>query len=604
MNWKKMWKAPSCILLLLLPLFSGAMIIVRDHQPMATIIVAPDVSVQVKDAAKLLQDYIRQSTGATLPISQYVQRGVCLHIGMTPYVSQHKINISHLDEDGFLFKGINDKNFVIIGGSDWGTEFGVHDFLERYLGVRWLMPTDIGIDIPRHTTLDISSKNIIENPVYISRQLSGLVSPAEQQWGHFNRIRGRISLGENLYRMFPPGEFAQSHPEFYPLINGKRYTPSNDNETMTWQPNFSAAGIADAGARQIIKYFEENPDAPSYSLGINDTQGKYDESSPSLSRRSGKKNYLGLEDVSDDYFMWANEVVQKVNKVYPDKIFGCLAYNNVAAPPAKVKADAHIIPFITYERMRWANEALQQAGHERTLAWGKVAPVLGWYDYAYGLCYMVPREWFHVMQKYLSWGAAHHVKYYYAELGPNWGEGPRAWVLTKLLWNPNQDVDSLLQDWYVHAAGNKAAPKLKAFYAIWERFWTKDIYHSKWNTMADQYLPFSRTSYLLDVPQSYLQQSDSLMAGALRLAETPAQKERVGKLNEMWQLYKAAVIVYWQSYSLGTRERVGETETPEIDRVRNLFAKLKKDTLFSTSIRYMIRWNQFFKDIDESGIKK
>jgi len=97
--------------------------------------------------------------------------------------------------------------------------------------------------------------------------------------------------------------------------------------------------------------------------------------------------------------------------------------------------------------MRWANETLLQAGHDRTLAWNKVAPVLGWYDYAYGLCYMVPREWFHVMQKYLSWGAAHNVKYYYAELYPNWGEGPRAWVLSKLLWNPGQNVDPLLHGW-------------------------------------------------------------------------------------------------------------------------------------------------------------
>lgn len=94
------------------------------------------------------------------------------------------------------------------------------------------------------------------------------------------------------------------------------------------------------------------------------------------------------------------------------------------------------------------------------------------------------------------------------------------------------------------------------------------------------------------------------MEDALRLAETPAQKKRVSKLNEMWQLYRAAAIVYRQSYFLGKRERVDETETPEIDKVHSIMSKFKKDTLFSSSARYMIRWNKYFKDIDESGMKR
>jgi hypothetical protein len=200
---------------------------------------------------------------------------------------------------------------------------------------------------------------------------------------------------------------------------------------------------------------------------------------------------------------------------------------------------------------------------------------------------MLPRVWFHEMKKYLSWGSAHHVKYYYAELYPNWGEGPKAWVLTKLLWNPDQNVDSLLEDWYVHAAGPKAAPKLSAFYSIWEKFWTEDIFRSKWNRNTGQYLPFSDPGYLSAVPASYLTESDALMQAALQLTETPAQKKRVEELNRMWGLYKAAVVAYQENHN-SEGSTVKQSSVEASARLYDLFNELKKDPLLSSSIESMI----------------
>ena len=55
-----------------------------------------------------------------------------------------------------ILQEIDSKNFVILGGSDWGTEFGLYSFLERFAGVRWLIPSDIGIDIPKQASLMVS----------------------------------------------------------------------------------------------------------------------------------------------------------------------------------------------------------------------------------------------------------------------------------------------------------------------------------------------------------------------------------------------------------------------------------------------------------------
>jgi hypothetical protein len=526
-------------------LSAQAMEIVRDHKPLATIVVAKDASPQVQSAAQLLQKMVAQSSGATLPISETAS-GVALHVGSTPGTAAAKLDLKKLDEDGYVLRALDKKNFAIIGGSDWGTEFGVDEFLERYLGVRWLMPTELFEDVPQHATIDLpDDANVRQEPVYLSRSLSPLGilgDSAPSIWARRNRARGRIGFHHNLLNLFPPSKYFVTHPEFYPIYNGKPYVPIDDKDPR-WQPNFSAPGIVDAAVEEINKFFDEHPEATSYSLGMNDS-AMFDERPESKARRNGKKNFLGLEDVSDDYFQWANEVVERVLQKHPGKVFGTLAYNNIALPPTRVKVHPAIVPFITYERMRWADPELEKIGKDLTLRWAQVSPNIGWYDYAYGISYQLPRVWFHEQQDYLSWGAKNHVNYHYAELYPNFGTGPKSWIFTKLLWNPNQSVDALLDDWYVRVAGKQAAPKLRAYYEIWEKFWTQDIQKSKWNTQKGQYLPFYTATYLDDVPREYLTRSDKLLDEALALADTPQHKARVAKLREMWEFYRASTLAY------------------------------------------------------------
>src|SRR5690606_30707676 len=189
----------------------------------------------------------------------------------------------------------------------------------------------------------------------------------------------------------------------------------------------------------------------------------------------------------------------------------------------------------------------------------------------------------------------HNVTHYYGELYPNFGSGPKAWVLEKLLWNPDQNVDALLDDWYQNAAGKAAAPKLKAYYAIWEKFWTKDIQHSSWLRDTGQWLDFTANpSYLNDVPQSHLTESDQLMDEALKLADTPERKARVAKLQEMWKFFRASVITY-QAMTAAAPQTEAQAMTfldssdiaLNAARERNtLLASFKNDPLYETTYGY------------------
>lgn len=568
-------------ILLILPVFSQQITIVENNSPGASIIISPKASKQVRASAKTLQDFVFNSTKALLPISSQTKNGQNnIHIGNTALVASRLIQLKDLDEDGFILRTLDKNNFLIAGGSDWGTEFGVLFFLEQYMGILSLFPSELGMSIPGKSSLIIPYTNRTENPGYLSRQFAPGTTTQENQigkWERFNRLRGRLQFGHNLWKLFDPREYYQSHPDFY-----ADYVTSMPTD-VRWQPNFSAPGIADSAGNKIIRFFDENPKSGSYSLGVNDIT-RYDQSPASLKRRSGKTNYLGLEDVTNDYFLWATAVVNKVKEKYPDKLFGFLASNNIGSPPSDaITTDQNMVPFLVYERLRWADPDQKEQGHQLTRSWSKRFSRIGWYDYAYGLNYLVPRVWFHEMQDYLKWGKSNNVSYYYAELYPNWGEGPKAWILSKLLWNPDYNVDSLLNVWYVNAVGQKAAPMLKDYYRIWESFWTKDIPVSQWFQTKKQYLPKRNLSYLDLVSSADIQKSDQLLESAFNLAETEIQKQRIQKITDMWRVYKAAILTWQAEASPDDKKKVQKLSTNKT--FISLLNNLQSDSIHSGSIR-------------------
>ena len=532
----------TIVLALCLSGAAQAAVVVQDGQAKAIIIVPADAPEQRQDSAALLQQYVKQSSGAELPIAAKPSGGLAIHLGRSAFVDQHVPDLAKLDDDGYVIQSVGADGLILAGPTEWGTEFAVDEFLERYVGVRWLLPGKDGTDVPMQQTIEVPAVNLRQEPVYFSRLLSGLRGSVQGDWARRNRMHGRVSFHHNLLHLFPPSKYFATHPEFFPIVNGERYQPTSDDDPH-WQPNFSDPGIVAEAVKNIKQYFKDHPEATSYSLGINDGRG-YDESPASLARETGTENFLGIRDVSDSYYRWANDVVTEVLKEYPDKWFGCLAYSNVVEPPEHIKVHPRIIPYMTYDRMKWIKPELRAQGEQLTREWHAQSPTLGWYDYAYGSPYCVPRVYFHQMAAYLRFGAANGVKAHYAEIYPNWGEGPKPYLYLKLQWNPNADVDALLQDWYARCGGEAAAPMLAEYYQIWENFWTKTAPQAAWWTDRAQYLSFANPAYLADVDEQDIRRSRQLLDEALAKADTPERKGRVGLLRDAFAYYEASALAY------------------------------------------------------------
>ncbi len=562
---------------------SGAVTLVQDGEPAATVILPLDASQQVKDAAAVLVDCIREASGAELPVATMPPRDAAtLCIGAPAVTSSYAPDLTDLDKDGFEIRFPDERTVWILGGSDWGTEFGVYEFLERYVGVRWLLPGEHGTDIPKQAIIEAAGENVRQEPAFFSRLMSGWQGAAQSTWTRRMRMHGRVSFHHNLVHLFPPETYTKTHPEFFPIHNGQRFLPA-DSKTHHWQPCFSNPDTVTEAIANINRYFDEHPAAESYSLGINDSGG-HCQCDSCLARLPQEPNFLGMPDYSDQYYAWANQVIEGVLEKHPDKFFGCLAYSNVAAPPAKVKVHPRLVPYMTYDRMKWADPELRRQGEAATEAWEAQSPTLGWYDYIYGSPYCLPRVWFHHMADYYRYGHAHGVRAMYAEAYPNFAEGPKLYLALKLQWDPELDVDEVLQEWYERCVGEAAAPYLTRYYAHWEDFWTRRVLQSGWFTRGGQYLPFNSPGYLAEVGEDEIARSREYLEQAVALAATEEQKARAGLLLRGFEYYEASALAY-----LGGAEAADDIQSEQealaaLDRSARLADMAKRRLHLATEV--------------------
>ncbi|PYI55634.1 DUF4838 domain-containing protein [Paenibacillus flagellatus] len=537
--------------------------IVQNGETHAVVLVEETADDRTVAAADKLVDYVYKATGAVLPIlteEQLNDQGgapdghVKIYVGPTTGLHPEAAGaLVDLDEDGFVIQS-HGRCLTIVGPTSWGTEFGVDEFLERYVGVRWLMPGPDGEDVPQTANLSVLQNVLIrEEPAFVSRKLSPMSNPGHSigpeniRWAGDNRIRDRIDYGHNLYNLFPPSVYGTTHPEFFPIRNGVPYIPSESAKASKWQPCFSNPDTVTEAIYNIVKYFNEHPGETYYSLGVND-EGGFCEQAPDHPANPHRKNSGGYDDMSDIYYAWVNQVVAGVLQVHPDKYFGLLAYREVMDPPSFSLND-RVIPYMTKDRYGWAAADVKSADMQRTQVWASKAANLGWYDYSYGSPYTLPRVYSHVMSDYMQFASQNSVIGLVSESYPNWGEGPKNWVYAKLMWNPNQDVDLLLDEWYERAVGPAAAPDLKAYYDFWEQFWTTEVPPTSWfqTYKNTSYFWFPSAAYLTLIGTAEIADMRELLESVVDKAQTPAQIKRAELLLRTFEYYEASALSYTPS---------------------------------------------------------
>lgn len=549
----------------------------------------------IKEIASEVAEYIFKSTGAKLPVvdlatEQPSAAQVLIYIGRSEYVDAATgRSLESLDPSGYLIRAV-DGDFIIAGPTSEGTEFGTFEFLERFVGIRWLFPTDVGDYVPKQINLVVpGSVNIKDEPAFIQvPQIA--VGPTQRMWSRRMRFWTRLKFHHNLKNLFPPEKYTKTHPEFYPVLKAgstERYLPPPNTED--WQPCFTAPGIVDEATKNINAYFDAAPRIKSYSFGINDTStSRWCQCENCRKEHITGETFLGMPSYSDVYFKFVNAVIEKVLKVHPDAWFGCLAYNNVGRPPVHVGVNLRLIPFLTYDTMQILGPERRKNYEALVEAWGKKCTFLGRYDYTYGADHVPPRLYMHFWAEQVRWARDHKVKAWYAETYPFFGEAPKYYVMAKIWWNPDRDVDAILDEWYRFAFG-KAAEPMNAYFGHWEDYWTKRVPRGGYfKLVKDEQFLLGAIGWLEQLQTDDIVKADAWMAQSQKLADTPETKARVEVMVRSWKYYRAVMQTYLAQGATEGRLSIEKALTvfknKELEpdfTIRDLHESLNKDPLLS-----------------------
>ncbi|NLC43874.1 MAG: DUF4838 domain-containing protein, partial [Clostridiales bacterium] len=204
---------------------------------------------------------------------------------------------------------------------------------------------------------------------------------------------------------------------------------------------------------------------------------------------------------------------------------------------------------------------------------------IGWYDYMYGAAYSLPRVYFNQMDENYKFAKDQGIIGHVAELYPNFaGEGPKAWLASKLQWDPDQDVDALLDDWYVSAVGEDAAPYLREYFEFWEEFWTVRILDFNWfPSLPRVYLDFNNLTYLRELTREELYSQQYLLYAVLENAKTDPQKTRAEYFIEGFEYYETSFLSFPISNEVTVEIPLNEEDALKMmDRVKESYTMAKR----------------------------
>jgi hypothetical protein len=382
----------TVLLLIVLTLPAFALTVAQDGKAVLVIAFPDKPEEPEREASAELTKYLGRVTGATFEqvAEKDLQGRPALFVGATEAAAKAGLSAAKLDRDGFIIKS-EGGSLYLVGHDDLATELGAHYFLQRYAGVRWYIPLEIGEHIPSRPTFTVPDKlNEVQEPAWQSRLWSS-AARMDPMWEKRNLCRPRYNFHHNLLNALKPSEIYDAHPEWFPLINGQRL-PKPPDSAYSWQPCFSNQAMAAWVAQKIIAYFDANPTATSYSLGINDVgAGGYCQCAQCQALDDqAKLTYRDRPNYSNRVFTFMNRVAEITSQKHPDKLLGCLAYANCEEVPS-FPVHPNIIPYLTNDRAQWRNKQFKQQDQDLLRRWAKAARQLGVYDYYYGSGYVIPR---------------------------------------------------------------------------------------------------------------------------------------------------------------------------------------------------------------------
>ena len=250
------------------------------------------------------------------------------------------------------------------------------------------------------------------------------------------------------------------------LKDGSKLKRPTGNVFMGWQPCYSSPETARIAADNILSYLRAHPEEMSITLGVNDNQG-YCECATcrEMNARSEPSIFTNFRpSMSESYYKFVNDVAAAVSREFPAVRIGILAYTGTIMPPSFDIAK-NVVPMMTFDLAAASMEPEVVAQHEDIIRrWGEKVAETGTWSYEWGREYLLPRVDAPALAHRLKYLYENGGRAYFGEAMLDSLEGPKLYLISKLLSDIDLDADKLLDEWYVRYAGKAAEKPLREFF--------------------------------------------------------------------------------------------------------------------------------------------
>jgi len=414
------------------------------------IVVADDASPSVRYAAKELQRFLGEITGATFnlvgddqPLPEHaILLGANRHLpSLVP-----DMDVAELGPESYALRTVGE-HLIIVGDEPRGTLYGVYGLLTEYFGCRWYTP-DVS-HIPSLPDLALDSLDECVTPCFEYRD-NQIKDAWDGPWAARNRLNGNTGSGHLLeqmgggvefgpgrrghtaLRLVPPQIHFERHPEYYRLHNGRRVP-----DEICW----TSKGALQVTIEQIRQDMRRFPEASVYSVSQMDGDDLHCEcpACQALAEREGSQMGPVLHFV--------NRVADAVRDEFPEKAIITFAYRWTRHITRTIVPRDNVIIFLCDIECCFAHP-MQTCDHPGNTEfrgiiqdWAKITERLWVWTYETNFHhYMVPFPNTHIWGDNVRFFRDNHVTGLFtqddaqnrnAEMA-----GLAAYVRARLLWNP------------------------------------------------------------------------------------------------------------------------------------------------------------------------
>ena len=482
-------------------------------------------------AARELQHWLREISGAYFPV-QFLEQshnGPQIILGYNDAVRKITGKAAPQDTDESYHYFNSGTDIVIYGGRQRGTMYGVMSFLENEFGCRWYTPA---VTIaPKRRSLAFSSYDHSESPGVKVRN-DFLFEAFDPVWAARNKMNGRL-VTERLpyqeqpggtesywtvhtfYPLMPPSEFFDKHPEYYSLINRKRVFEVEKHQAQLCLSNRDVLKIITDRIKDTIRKY---PEYPIYDVSQNDSYHPCmcDKCQAIVKREGGHESGL---------IIWfVNQVAEAIEKEFPDKYIGTLAYQYTRSAPRNIRPRKNVVvrlcPIEACVAHTLDSCPKNKSFMDDLKAWAAISPQLYIWDYVANFTrYLIPYPNFYVLQPNIKAFRDNRAigimeQGSYQSRGGEFQE-LKCYTLARLLWNPECDMEEVVND-FIFGYYGRSGRYIRAYF---------DLVHSLVKPNTHMHIRFDADDKMFN--DEFLNKALAIFEEAVRVADNPEILARV-----------------------------------------------------------------------------